>query len=545
MTIVQRLAILVAVVVLPVLAFAGQMVLHYARAAQTIQQIQMQADARALTLAVDREIALQQTVATVLGGSDSLARGDLRRFYDRAVQVLGDDADRRVMLIDRDGDLLLNTKVPFGAALPPSALTPAIQEVVRTGKPLVTDFTVGAVTKTQVLGVLVPTFEDGITRYVVGVGFSPQRLSNLLAAQRLPDGWIASIVDREGIVIGSSRDAGGFVGHPAPDDILRAIAASHDGLGELATGDESPSIEFAHVHSAMSGWSITMSVEQSALDAPLNQALRQIAVGGTALLLLACGLAVVYGRTISRPIVALAAAAAALGRGERMAPATLGIKEAQRVADAIDAAADMIAGRDAERESLLKSLEQRVAERTCELQESEARLRLLATTDALTGLPNRRRFDEVFTIAWRQALRDQSSISLLMIDADCFKSYNDQYGHDAGDGCLRAIAGAIGALVARAGDFAARYGGEEFVMLLQDTDAEGALTVAQRIHAAICELNVPHDGSPMGIATVSIGVATTVPVHLDDRGTLIRAADRNLYAAKHGGRSRIEAIQLV
>jgi diguanylate cyclase (GGDEF)-like protein len=393
--------------------------------------------------------------------------------------------------------------------------------------------------------VLVPTFHDGVIRYVVGVGFSPQRLSNLLAAQRLPDGWIASIVDRDGIVIGRSRDPGAFVGHSAAEDVLHAIAAAHDGLDERVAGDGSPPIEFAHVRSALSGWSVTMSVEQSALDAPLNQALRQIAVGGAALLLLACGLAMVYGRTISRPIAALAAAAAALGRGERPALARLGIDEAQRVATAIDAAAAMIAGRDAERESLLKSLEQRVAERTFELQESEGRLRLLATTDALTGLPNRRRFDEVFSTAWRQALRDQTCISLLMIDADYFKSYNDHYGHDAGDGCLRAIAGAIGTLVARVGDFAARYGGEEFVVLLQDTDAEGALTVAQRIHAAICELNVPHDGSPIGIATVSIGVATAVPAQFDDRSTLVQAADRNLYAAKHGGRSRIEAIQLV
>ena len=542
-TIIQRLAILVVLVVLPVLAFAGQMVLHYARASHANREIQMQASVRALLLAVDREIALQQAVGQALSGSHSLVRGDYRVFYDRAHAVVGADTDRRIMLTDRDATLILNTQVPYGAVMPPTALRPAILRVVLTGRPVVTDLVVGAVTHAPVLGVLVPAFEDGAVRYVIGVGFGTRRISGLLREQRLPDGWIASVVDRNGIVIGSSADAAS-VGKPAPDDFLQMIATAGDGFDEGAI-DDGRRVEFAHARSALSGWTVTMAVAQSAFDAPLYQALRQIALGGAALLLLACGLAVAYGRTISRPIAALAAAAAALGRGERPAPLELGIREAQRVAHAIDAAADLIAERGAEREALLKTLEQRVAERTSELRESEARLRLLATTDSLTGLPNRRRFDEVFAVAWRQALRDQSTISLLMIDADYFKCYNDCYGHEAGDACLRAIAGVIASLVVRAGDFAARYGGEEFLVLLPATDAEGALTVAQRIHAGICELNVPHDGSPMGIATVSIGVATAIPQHSADRRTLIRAADRNLYVAKQAGRSRIEAIQLV
>jgi diguanylate cyclase (GGDEF)-like protein len=544
MTIIQRLAILVTLVVLPVLAFAGEMVLHYARVAQTNQQIQMQAGARALSLAVDREIGQQQTAAVALSGSRSLVSGRFSLFYDRAKEVLGGDTNRRVMLFDSDAGLILSTQVPFGSTLPPSMFHAPIREVLRTGKPVVSDLGVGAVTRRWVLGICVPVFQDGAVRYVVVIGFSPQRITDLMLAQRLPDGWIASVVDRNGVIIGRSRAADDFVGQPAADDFRRAVAASADGFGESATRD-GRRVEFAHVRSALSGWTVAMSVEQSALDAPLYQALRQIALGGTALLLLACGLAVVYGRTISRPIAALASAAASLGRGERPARLRLGIREAQRVAGAIDAAAELIEQREAEREALLKTLEQRVAERTRELQESEARLRLLATTDALTGLPNRRRFDEVFAIAWRQALRDQSCISLLMIDADYFKRYNDRYGHEAGDACLRAIAGAIGALVVRAGDFAARYGGEEFLVLLPVTDAEGALTVAQRIHDAICGLNVPHGGSPIGIATVSIGVATAIPQHSADRRALMRAADRNLYVAKQAGRSRIEGIQLV
>jgi diguanylate cyclase (GGDEF)-like protein len=288
-----------------------------------------------------------------------------------------------------------------------------------------------------------------------------------------------------------------------------------------------------------------MAVEKAVLEAPLRAALMQIAAGGLLLLLSASPVAVTYGRTIVAPISALAAAATALGRGDRPARLELGMKEAQRVADAIDAAATLIEQRGQERETLLKTLEQRVEERTRDLRESEAQLRQLATTDSLTGLPNRRRFDEVFATIWRQAQREETPVSLLMIDADHFKSYNDCYGHEAGDGCLRAVAGAIESLAVRAGDFAARYGGEEFLVLLANTEAEGALTVAERIHAAISALNLRHEGSPFRTVTVSIGAATTLPQQNEDRNELIRLADRNLYAAKHAGRARIKAGELV
>jgi len=544
MTIIQRLAILAAVVVLPVVVFAGLMVLHYARVAQANQQIQMQASARALSLAVDREIGQQQTAAVALSGSRSLVSGHFKIFYDRAKEVLGGDTDRRVLLFDGDANVILSTLVPFGTPLPHASMDGPIREVLRTGGPAVSDLGVSAVAHSFVLGVAVPVFLDGAARYVVTIGFRPQRITDLLRAQQLPDGWIASVVDRNGAIIARSRDADHFVGQLADADFLRQAAAAADGFGQ-STSREGLTVEYAHVRSALSGWTVAMSVEKTVLDAPLRQALQHIGLGGLSLLLVAGGLAVFFGRTISSPITALAAAAASLGRGERPAPLRLGIREAQRVADAIDAAAELIEQRRAEREALLTTLEQRVVERTRELQESEARLRLLATTDALTGLPNRRRFDEVFAIAWRQALRDQSCISLLMIDADYFKAYNDHYGHEAGDACLRAIAGVIDAHVVRAGDFAARYGGEEFMVLLPATDTDGALTVARRIHAAICELDVPHRGSPIGIATVSIGVATAIPERSADRSALMRAADRNMYAAKAAGRSRIEAIQLV
>lgn len=543
-TIAQRLTILVVLAVLPVVVFASMMVWHFACASEANQQTQMQATARALSLAIDREIALQQTTAILLSGSRSPVTGTLAGFYQRARDLLGTDRDRWIMLYDADANLILSTDRPFGTPLPQPTFTAPVLEVVRTARPVVSDLGTGAITHGYMLGIYVPLFDGGSVRYVLGVGFSPQRISDLLLGQHLPAGWTASVFGRNGVIIGHSRDADGHVGRPASAAVQRQLGTAPEGF-DAAVDPDGTTVEFAHVRSALSGWSVGMAVEKAALEGPLRAALMQIAAGGLLLLLSASPVAVTYGRMIVAPISALAAAAAALSRGDRPERLELGMQEAQRVADAIDAAATLIEQRGQERETLLKTLEQRVEERTRELRDSEAQLRQLATTDSLTGLPNRRRFDEVFATIWRQAQREETPVSLLMIDADHFKSYNDHYGHEAGDDCLRAVAGAIESLAVRAGDFAARYGGEEFLVLLANTEAEGALTVAERIHAAISELNMPHAGSPFRTVTVSIGTATTFPQQNEDRIELIRRADRNLYAAKHAGRARIEAGELV
>ena len=166
-------------------------------------------------------------------------------------------------------------------------------------------------------------------------------------------------------------------------------------------------------------------------------------------------------------------------------------------------------------------------------------LRELALLDALTGLGNRRHFDQALDRELRRAIRDHTSIALLMIDADHFKAYNDSYGHPAGDNCLRAIGSAIRSVVQRPSDVRVRYGGEEFAVLLTGTDEAGAVAVADAIQANIAALQMRHAGSPHGQVSVSIGVASVKP----DRGTirgdkLVRAADRALYAAKAAGRNR-------
>jgi diguanylate cyclase (GGDEF)-like protein/PAS domain S-box-containing protein len=173
------------------------------------------------------------------------------------------------------------------------------------------------------------------------------------------------------------------------------------------------------------------------------------------------------------------------------------------------------------------------------LQDAYTAVEALAATDALTGLANRRRFDQVLTGEWRRGLRDGRPLSLLMIDADLFKSYNDNYGHPQGDSCLKQIAEVATNVAARPGDLVARFGGEEFAAILPNTDAAGALQLGRAICEAMRARILPHCSNPSGIVTVSVGCATMVPAFEMDAVNLIELADEALYKAKHQGRNRV------
>ncbi|MBN9341290.1 MAG: diguanylate cyclase [Comamonadaceae bacterium] len=173
------------------------------------------------------------------------------------------------------------------------------------------------------------------------------------------------------------------------------------------------------------------------------------------------------------------------------------------------------------------------------------RLQQEVLRDPLTGIANRRAFDQALELAWRQLVRSQRPLSLLFMDIDHFKAFNDHYGHGEGDRCLARIAGALHGCVHRPGDLVARYGGEEFVAILPDTDAQGALGVAQACHAATAVQAIPHGHSGVsGWVTLSIGVATMVPRQGSTPQELLQAADAMLYAAKAAGRKTTRAITL-
>ena len=253
-------------------------------------------------------------------------------------------------------------------------------------------------------------------------------------------------------------------------------------------------------------------------------------------------------RMLVRPIRALAQTAARIGRGDSKTHAAALPWAAEFVPLAV--AMDDMAGQLSEREQ--------------ELRDTNNQLRELVQLDALTGLPNRRCFNERLTTEWKLAAELGQPIAVLMLDVDYFKPFNDHYGHVQGDACLRKVGGVLTAGTrmrveptaaapdkeappsshritgrARVSDFAARYGGEEFAVLLQGADLETALMVAERLRRAVEGLLMAHIGAPWGFVSVSIGAASVVPTDQDSPQDLTETADTALYLAKRRGRNRV------
>ncbi len=191
----------------------------------------------------------------------------------------------------------------------------------------------------------------------------------------------------------------------------------------------------------------------------------------------------------------------------------------------------------AEKAGLVASLQ----EASARLESANRQLEIAASSDGLTGLANRRRFDAAIAIEVSRALRGPLSFSLLMFDVDKFKDYNDRFGHPAGDACLRSVANALAQSIHRPSDMVARYGGEEFVAILPHTDLDGARGIAERARTAVRALGLTNPKVPAGIVTVSVGVAVFDPARHLGAPEVIAEADRGLYAAKAAGRDCVRA----
>ncbi len=164
----------------------------------------------------------------------------------------------------------------------------------------------------------------------------------------------------------------------------------------------------------------------------------------------------------------------------------------------------------------------------------------LSFKDGLTGVANRRMFDSVLEVEWANAKRNQQPLSLILLDIDYFKQYNDSYGHIQGDDCLKRVAKTLSSSATRSKDFIARFGGEEFVLVLPETDEKAAKKVAERCRKLIFKEQIPHDSSLVShVLTISIGVASMTPGHQDEALAFVEEVDRRLYLAKESGRNRI------
>ena len=237
---------------------------------------------------------------------------------------------------------------------------------------------------------------------------------------------------------------------------------------------------------------------------------------------------------MTRPLLRLEAWARQLGRGhwEAPLPPASPIREINSLSHTLGIMASQLRNHAGE-------LEQRVASRTQELAIANQKLAQLSLTDSLTGIPNRRRFDEFIRNEWQRAQRTGDSLALLLCDVDNFKLYNDHYGHAAGDQVLVKVAQELDQQVGRAGDLLCRYGGEEFAVVLTRTDLPAALTLAEKLRAGVNGLGIEHCHVKSGYLSISIGVTAAIPTVETSLQAFFDAADAALYQAKKQGRNRV------
>ncbi|MCF6219003.1 MAG: diguanylate cyclase [Gammaproteobacteria bacterium] len=186
----------------------------------------------------------------------------------------------------------------------------------------------------------------------------------------------------------------------------------------------------------------------------------------------------------------------------------------------------------------MQKLQQELEESNQKLEESNMILQRLSTLDGLTGLANRRHFDETLAHEWKLATREKTPLSIILLDIDFFKKYNDNYGHQGGDDCLRTVSAAMNRAIRRPGDFIARYGGEEFVVILPNTHCKGAEVIAEEMRLFVENEKLPHEYSEVSdYVTISLGIAAMRPVAGDKPEALVGRADKALYKAKGSGRN--------
>jgi diguanylate cyclase (GGDEF)-like protein len=343
-------------------------------------------------------------------------------------------------------------------------------------------------------------------------------------------GISAVLVDSTGTVLAAPADQTSMIGR-ALDTIplLSAIAdkaIGSDGpegsLSFVAADGSKRVISFTRIPGTESR--LIVSIDEARVSAVINREIRtaylQLAFVCLFVLL---GALIAAERLIIRPIDTLAAMAKRFGDGEWSVRAARGRMPAEFVplARAFNAMAAQLAERDRE------------------LVATNDRLTVIASIDMLSGLANRRGFQNRLDFEWMRAQQYDSELSLLMIDVDHFKLFNDTYGHPEGDVCLSRLGETLAGIAAETMGYAGRYGGEEFCLLLPNTDAKRALEIGEMVRAAVLDLAMPHCTSDYQTVTVSVGVACTCPNDTQRPGDLIEAADAALYAAKHRGRNAV------
>lgn len=343
-------------------------------------------------------------------------------------------------------------------------------------------------------------------------------------------GMLAVLVDSMGTVLAGSSDQAGMIGQPLERvPLLSAIAekvinpeAAAGSFSFIEPDHSKRTVSFSRIPGTQAR--LIVSIDEAKLSAGINGEIRTAYLQlGFVCLLVLLGALIAAEMLIIRPIDTMAAIAQRFGQGEWSVRASRSRLPAEFVP--LARAFDTMAAQLAERER--------------DLVATNDRLTVMASIDMLSGLANRRGFQSRLDFEWMRAHQHSNELSLLMIDVDHFKPFNDTYGHPEGDACIARLGETLASLAANTKGFAGRYGGEEFCLLLPNTGTGRALQIGEMVRAAVQDLSLPHATSGHRTVTVSVGVASTLPNDALQPSDLIEAADASLYVAKRNGRNTV------
>ena len=365
---------------------------------------------------------------------------------------------------------------------------------------------------------------------VVVAGINIDWLSRIMNNLGGRPGISSLLVDGSGVVVAAPSDQASMIGRPLDNVPLLAAIAEKALSSDAPTGSLSFTapdgarrvISFARISGTQSR--LIVSIDEARVTAAINREIRTAYLQlGFVCLFVLLGALIGAEKLIINPIEVMTGMARRFGEGDWSARVVRNKlpSEFTPLARAFNAMAAQLSQRERE------------------LVATNDRLTVIASIDMLSGLANRRGFQSRLDFEWMKAQQYNSELSLLMIDVDHFKLYNDTYGHPEGDACLTRLGEALAGIAADTMGFAGRYGGEEFCLLLPNTDSQKALAIGETVRAAVQSLGIPHGTSSHKTVTVSVGLATTLPSDMQRPGDLIEAADAALYAAKHRGRNTV------
>jgi diguanylate cyclase (GGDEF)-like protein len=365
---------------------------------------------------------------------------------------------------------------------------------------------------------------------VVVAGVNLDWMSKIMSNLGGRPGISAVLVDSAGIVMAAPADQASMIGRPLDSvPLLSAIAEraidSKDAQGSLsfvAADGSKRTVDFHRIDGTQSR--LIVSIDEARVSAGINREIRTAYLQlGFVCVFVLLGALIAAEKLIIHPIEIMAAMAKRFGQGDWSVRAARSPLPAEFVPLA----------------RAFNAMAAQLGQRERELVATNDRLTVIASIDMLSGLANRRGFQSRLDFEWLKAQQYGSELSLLMIDVDHFKLFNDTYGHPEGDVCLSRLGETLAGIAAETMGFAGRYGGEEFCLLLPNTEASRALEIGEMVRAAVLNLAMPHCTSSYQMVTVSVGVACTKPNDTQRPGDLIEAADAALYAAKHRGRNAV------